>query len=403
MIAFAFLATAVNYLDRQSLSVAAPLLRVQFHMTDIGYSRILFVFLFAYTVMNGLSGIVIDRLGTQLGYAVFVGWWSLSSLLQTFADSALSLGIFRFLLGLGEAGNWPAAAKLVAEWFPPEERSFASGLFNSGSAAGAILAPPLIALLVLRFGWRASFACVSSLGFAWLFGWLLFSKTPQAPTDNYWARRRGISIRSIVHSRFAVTFTLSKVFIEPVWYFYTFWFPEYLVNGRHESLMYVGHYAWIPFLIAGAGSVAGGLLSQGFLRLHLSLTGARKAAVTVACALMATGVLAVHVDSTMLCIVYVSIAMAGYTVALANMLPMPADVFPSDSVASVYGIASMGSGFGGMVFMLITGWVVQRYSYNLVFLLFALLPFLGIAIQWLFMGPLTQMATLTQEESPIAL
>jgi ACS family hexuronate transporter-like MFS transporter len=404
MIAFAFLATAINYLDRQSLSVAAPLLRVQFHMSNIGYSRILFAFMLAYTVMNGLSGIVIDRLGTRLGYAVFVGWWSLSSLLQTLADSTLSLGIFRFFLGLGEAGNWPAAAKLVAEWFPPEERSFACGLFNSGSAAGAILAPPLIVLLVLRFGWRASFACVSFLGFVWLLAWLLFSKSPQPPPGESGARTAGgLSVRSLLRSRFTVAFTLSKIFIDPVWYFYTFWFPEYLVNGRHESLRYVGHYAWIPFLVGGLGSAAGGLLSQGFLRLHLSLTSARKAAVTVACALMATGVLAVLANSTMLCIVYVSIAMAGYTVAVANMLPMPADVFPSDSVASVYGMASMGSGFGGMAFMLITGWVVQRYSYTLAFLLFALLPFFGIAIQWLFMGPLTLMTTLTQEKSPIAL
>lgn len=399
MMAFAFSATAINYLDRQSLSVAAPLLRVQFHMSDIGYSRVLFAFLLAYTVMNGLSGIVIDRLGTRLGYAIFVGWWSLSSFLQTFAYSTLSLGIFRFFLGLGEAGNWPAAAKLVAEWFPPEERSFASGLFNSGSAAGAILAPPLIVLLVLRFGWRASFVCVSSLGFIWLLGWLLLSPPKQAGDDKSRVLSRSVlPIGRLLRSRFTTAFTLSKLFIDPVWYFYTFWFPEYLVNGRHESLRYVGHYAWIPFLIAGAGSALGGLLSQGFLRVHLSVTNARKAAVAVACALMATAVLAVRANSTPLCIAYVSIAMAGYTAALANMLPMPADVFPSDSVASVYGIASMGSGLGGMIFMLITGWMVQRYSYNLAFLLFALLPFLGSGIQWLFMGPLTRTAILTPED-----
>jgi MFS transporter, ACS family, aldohexuronate transporter len=404
LIAFAFLATAINYLDRQSLSVAAPLLRIQFHMSDIGYSRILFAFMLAYTVMNGLSGIVIDRLGTKLGYAVFVGWWSFSSFLQIFAENTLSLGIFRFFLGLGEAGNWPAAAKLVAEWFPPEERSFASGLFNSGSAAGAILAPPLIALLVLRYSWRAAFAFVSCLGFAWLAGWLFLAPSAQYSPPYSAARSpTDLSLRSLLRSRFTVTFTLSKIFIDPVWYFYTFWFPEYLVNGRHKSLAYVGHYAWIPFLVAGAGSAAGGLLSQGLLHLHFSVTWARKAAVTIACAMMATAVLAVRAHSLAFCIGYVSIAMAGYTVAVANMLPMPADVFPSNSVASVYGLASMGSGFGGMVFMLITGWVVQRYSYNLAFLLFAVLPFLGIGIQWLFMGPLNQAPALTQEELPTAL
>lgn len=405
MITFAFLATAINYLDRQSLSVAAPLLHVQFHMSDVGYSRVLFAFLLAYTVMNGLSGIIIDRVGTRLGYAVFVGWWSVSSLLQAFSESTFSLGAFRFLLGLGEAGNWPAAAKLVAEWFPPEERAFASGLFNSGSAAGAILAPPLIVLLVLRFGWRASFACVSFLGFLWLIGWLLFSKSPPNTeflnAESIPERTARPSIRALVRSRFTVAFTVSKIFIDPVWYFYTFWFPEYLVRGRHESLSYVGHYAWIPFLVAGIGSAAGGLLSKGFLRLHLSLTGARKCAVTVSCVMMAMAIVAVRVHSVMLCFVFISIAMAGYTAALANMLPMPADVFPSNSVASVYGVASMGSGFGGMVFMLVTGWLVQRFSYGPAFLLFALLPFIGAAVQWFFMGPLTQGAISSQKETSI--
>ncbi len=404
LIGFAFSATAINYLDRQSLSVAAPLLRIQFHMTNIGYSRILFAFMLAYTVMNGLSGIVIDRLGTKIGYAVFVAGWSFSSLLQVFAENTLALGIFRFFLGLGEAGNWPAAAKLVAEWFPPEERSFASGLFNSGSAAGAILAPPLIALLILRYGWRAAFACVSCLGFAWLFAWLFFAPATEAsPVKSPSPIRKAIPVRALLRSRFTVTFTLSKVFIDPVWYFYTFWFPEYLVNGRHKTLAYVGHYAWIPFLIAGAGSAAGGLLSRGLIRLHLSITRARKIAVIISCAMMAAAVLAARAHSMVLCIGYVSIAMAGYTVALANMLPMPADVFPADSVASVYGLASMGSGFGGMVFMLVSGWIIQHYSYTPAFLLFAALPFAGVAIQWLFMGPLNQMPTLNQEEAPGAL
>jgi ACS family hexuronate transporter-like MFS transporter len=401
MITFAFLATAINYLDRQSLSVAAPILHVQFHMSDEGYSRVLFAFLLAYTMMNGLSGIIIDRIGTRLGYAVFVGWWSVSSLLQAFSHSSVSLGAFRFLLGLGEAGNWPAAAKLVAEWFPAEERALASGLFNSGSAAGAILAPPLIVMLVLRLGWRASFVCVSFLGFLWLIGWLVFSRSPSKVDFLPEERTARPSIRALVRSRFTLAFTVSKIFIDPVWYFYTFWFPEYLVRGRHESLSYVGHYAWIPFLVAGVGSAAGGLLSKGFLGLHLSLTGARKSAVTLSCMMMAMAILAVRVDSVMLCIALISIAMAGYTAALANMLPMPADVFPSNSVASVYGVASMGSGFGGMVFMLVTGWLVQRFSYGPAFLLFALLPFLGAAVQWFFMGPLGQGATSPQKEISI--
>ena len=183
MIALAFFATLINYLDRQALSVAAPVLLPQFHMSSIDYSRILFAFMLAYTLMNGVCGVMIDRMGTRAGYALFVGWWSLCALLHAFAQGMLSLGIFRFLLGLGEAGNWPGAVKVVAEWFPAEERSLASGIFNSGSAAGAILAPPLIAFMVLRFGWRAAFVVVGCSGFVWLAAWMRLYRTPDRPAD----------------------------------------------------------------------------------------------------------------------------------------------------------------------------------------------------------------------------
>src|SRR5271170_4675223 len=144
MIGLAFFATVVNYLDRQTLSVVAPVLLDQFHMNSIDYSRVVSAFLLAYTLMNGVSGPLIDRLGTRTGYALCMLWWSISSILHVFATGALSLGVCRFLLGMGEAGNWPAAVKVVAEWFPERERALASGIFNSGASAGAIIAPPLV-------------------------------------------------------------------------------------------------------------------------------------------------------------------------------------------------------------------------------------------------------------------
>jgi len=160
MIGLAFWATAINYLDRQTLSVAAPVLSEQFHMSDVAYSRVTTAFLLAYTIMNGVSGPMIDRLGTRLGYGLCVLWWSVSAMLHSFASGATSLGAFRFLLGIGEAGNWPGAVKVVAEWFPENERALASGLFNSGSAAGAILAPPIFAFRLLQLCWRSAFIFV---------------------------------------------------------------------------------------------------------------------------------------------------------------------------------------------------------------------------------------------------
>ena len=387
MIGLAFFATLINYLDRQALSVAAPILRLQFHLSSIDYSRVLFAFMLAYTVMNGISGLLIDRLGTRFGYGLFVGWWSLSAVLHVFARGVWSLGFFRFLLGMGEAGNWPAAVKVVAEWFPPEARSWASGIFNSGSSVGAILAPPVIAALVLRFGWRSAFVAVGSLGFLWLLAWSALYRSPARIMDAPATTRPPLCL--LLRSRFVWTFTISKIFVDPVWYFYTFWFPEYLFHARHFDLASIGRYSWIPFFVAGVGSVCGGLIARAFVIAGLSLGGARKAAVTVAAVMMTAAIPAVHVPGSALSIALVSIAMAGYTAALANMLAMPADIFPSGGAASVYGLASMGAGFGGMVFALVTGWLVDRYSYVPVFWLFGLIPLISIAILWSLMGSLT--------------
>lgn len=399
IIALPFFATLINYLDRQVLSVAAPILRMQFHLSDIDYSRIVFAFMLAYTIMNGISGIWIDRLGTRAGYGLFVGWWSLCALLHAFARGALSLGVFRFLLGIGEAGNWPGAVKVVAEWFPLEERSLASGIFNSGSAAGAILAPPIVAFMVLRFGWRSAFATVGALGFIWLVVWIAFYRSPGEGSTEI-PSRPPAPLRHMLHSRFVWSFTISKIFIDPVWYFYTFWFPAYLFHSRHFDMAAIGRYAWIPFFVAGVGSVGGGLISKIFLNCGMLVTGARKSAVTAASLLMALAIPAVLVQGAALSIAFVSIAMAGYTAALANMLAMPSDVFPPEAVASVYGLASMGSGFGGMVFTLITGWLVQHYSYVPVFILFGLIPLVGVFVQWALMGPLEQLAQPPQEIAP---
>jgi ACS family hexuronate transporter-like MFS transporter len=379
MISLAFCATLINYLDRQTLSVAAPVLREQFHMSSVAYSRVVSAFLLAYTIMNGVSGPMIDRLGTRLGYALCIAWWSAASILHAFARGPLSLGFFRFLLGAGEAGNWPAAIRLVAEWFPARERALASGIFNSGSAAGAILAPPLVAWTILRFGWRYAFAGVGVLGFVWLaFWWPIYRTAPGTPL----ARSRPPSPTALFRDRFVWSFTLSKVFLDPVWYFYIFWFPEYLKNARHFDLAQIGTYGWIPFLVAGSGNILGGLVSGALVRRGIAVPTARKLSVTLFGLLMTAAAPAVLAPSAAASIAWVSVAMTGYTGALASMLSLPADLFPENAVASVYGIASMGSGFGGMVFTLITGWVIEHYSWKPVFFGFGFIPIICATILW---------------------
>ncbi len=380
MLAFAFLATVINYLDRQTLSVLAPVMLERFKISATTYSHIIFAFMLAYTVMNGVSGPLLDRLGSKIGYALTIAWWSAAEILHAFSGGAISLGVFRFLLGVGEAGNFPAGVKVIGEWFPPKERSLASGIFYSGAAVGAMLAPPLLAWTVLDMGWQASFAIVGVLGFVWLAAWLVFYRNPPAipgeietPPPAVWA---------LAKTRFVWQFTLSKVFADPVWYFYTFWFPQYLKVGHGFTMREIGQTAWIPFFTGGIGNLAGGFLCSILLRFGLSPQIARRVGVLFFSALMVAAVPAALVQSSALAIALISTATFGYCGALANVLAIPRDLFPKNAVASIWGLASMGSGFGGMLFSLVTGWLVDHYSFKPAFVLFGLTPIIAALLIW---------------------
>jgi len=380
MIGLVFLATVINYLDRQSLSVAAPVIIEQFHLSNVEYSRIIFAFMLAYTATNGISGSIIDRLGTKLGYGVCIAWWSIAAMLHSLARGAVSFGAYRFLLGMGEAGNWPAGVKVVAEWFPPKERALASGIFNSGSAVGAVVAPPLVAWIVLKSGWQSAFMMVGAAGLLWLLIWAFAYHTPANPQGGF--AKEPVPLWSLWRSRWVCQFTASKIFSDPAWYFYIFWFPQYLKSARGFDIAAIGKFAWIPFLTAGAGNLLGGASAAAMLNHGIGVTRARKISVMLFAALMTSAIPAVLVPNVFVSIGLISAATLGYSGALANMLAMPADRFPGSTVGSVWGIASMGAGFGGMVFSLVTGWVVDHYSYVPVFIGFGILPLIAAAIVW---------------------
>lgn len=379
MLSFAFSATVINYLDRQTLSVLAPVLLQRYNISAESYSRIIFAFMLAYTIANGLSGRILDYLGVRLGYAITIALWSGAEMLHAAARSAVSFGAFRFLLGIGEAGNYPAGVKLIAEWFPAEERSFAAGIFNSGASVGAILAPPLLAYLALSLGTEKAFFFVGLLGFVWLAAWFLIYR----PQKNSLGNSAGaIPLRSLASSKFLWQFTLSKVFSDPVWYFYTFWFPQYLRVTFHFTLEQIGATAWIPFFTAAIGNIAGGAVFTTIRRLEVSVQKARRLSIIALSLLMTAAIFVPSATSPAQSIALVSLATFGYSGALANLLALPADVFPSGGVASVWGIASMGSGFGGMLFSLITGWIVGRHSFGGAFLLFGALPLIASVLVW---------------------
>jgi MFS transporter, ACS family, hexuronate transporter len=378
VLSFAFLATVINYLDRQTLSVMAPVLLEEFHISAQRYSYIVSAFMLAYTLMNGVSGRLLDRLGSKAGYAWTMAWWSAAEMLCALAAGALSLGIFRFLLGMGEAGNHPAGVKLVAEWFPAEERSLASGIFNSGSSVGAILAPPLLAWILLTAGWRTAFLAVGVLGFIWLAAWICFYPGLKGQRD---ATDR-LPLKALLRSRFLLQFTLSKVFSDPAWYFYIFWVPQYLKVVHGFSMRRIGETAWIPFLTAAIGNLAGGVVFTALLRLGRTAGATRRIAILIFSVLMTSALLVGESKSAAGCIALISVATFGYTGALANLLAIPGDVFPKGAVASIWGFASTGAGFGGMIFSLVTGWLVERYSFQPAFVLFGIIPLISAWLVW---------------------
>ena len=368
-----FFATVINYVDRQALSVLAPVLRDEFHMSNTEYSRVVFAFLLAYMIMQGGSGRIMDRLGTKTGFALTITWWSIAAMLHAGANSVLGFGVCRFLLGLGEAGNWPGGVKAVSEWFPPKERAFAIGYFNSGSTLGAVVAPPLIAWLVLRFGWRAAFVATGALGFLWLIFWLaLYRSTPVAdpgappPAQIRW--------RDLLRYKQVWGLVLTRMLSDPVWWFYVFWLPEYLKRERNFSLAMIGYFAWIPFMAAGLGCLAGGASSGWLIRRGWPVLRSRKAVMLVSAVLMMSGIPAVLVSEAGVAIALISLATFAFSTWASNILTLPADLFPNHVVASVSGISGTGAALGGMVFTLIAGAVVDRFSYVPVFVAAGLLP-----------------------------
>ena len=380
MLTFAFLATVINYLNRQTISVMAPVLLQHFRMSATSYSRIVFAFMLAYTLMNGVSGRLLDRLGTRIGYGLTIAFWSGAEILNALSAGVLSLGIFQFLLGVGEAGNYPAGVKLIAEWFPPEERSFASGIFNSGASIGAILAPPLLAWIMLSSGWRSAFVVIGLLGFVWLVAWMVIYREPGAAGTGVQADR--LPLKAVLRSKFLWQLTLSKVFSDPVWYFYIFWFPQYLKVAHSFTLRQIGETAWIPFFTAMLGNLFGGAVFSGLSRMGSEPATARRIAILLFSGLMVPAAFVGAVSSAAGCIGLISTATFGYSGALANLLAVPGDVFPKGAVASIWGFASMGSGIGGMIFSLATGWLVDHYSFRPAFVLFGIIPLVAAWLVW---------------------
>jgi ACS family hexuronate transporter-like MFS transporter len=402
MIGFAFAATVLNYVHRLSFTYLAahPDLRTLFSDTTFGLMGT--AFFVAYTISNGLCGFAIDRLGTRIGYSLSMAVWTTAALLHAMARTPLQFGALRFLLGLGEAGNWPAAVKLTAEWFPRRERSTASGIFNSGSALGSVIAPPLVAWLGMRFGWQAAFLVVGALGYLWLAAFWLVYRTPGPPQQQ--VDTSPVSARRLLTHRFVVWFTASKFFIDAIWYFVTFWIGRYLADVYGWDLWRIGLFAMVPFIVADVGNIVGGLFTQWMIRGGFAIPKARKLAVTLfgltMAAALVSGPLVISGPRSALAVL--SVAGFGWAAYSANTLAFPADVFPQRAVATVWGLASVGAGLGGSFFQHASGLAVAHLrttigaagAYHTVFVGYGVLALVGLTLVLFPMGPLTRDETL---------
>ncbi len=395
IIGLVFLATLINFLDRLTISVLSPVLRATWQLSNLQYATLGTWFLLAYTVSHSVSGKFYDRVGVRRGFTCSVLVWSVAAMLHAAARGLGSLSLFRALLGFGEAGNWPGAAKVVAEWFPARERAFGLAIFNSGAALGSVVAPPLIVWLQYRFGWQAVFLITGSLGFLWVALWLAVYRRPE---EHRWL---GEKERALIEEGSAASASTSRtrprwrdlfgyrqvwgivaarLLVDPVWWLYIFWLPEYLNKVRGFSLAQIGLFAWAPYLAADAGSLAGGFASGVLMRRGWSVDRARKTVMLISAAMMPAGILAERAESAMVALVWIAVVLFGFQAWINNLQAMPSDLFPASAVGSVAGLGGSGAGIGSMLFILATGWVVDHFSYRPVLITAGLLAPIGAAV-----------------------
>ncbi len=386
-----FLATLINFVNRLTISVLAPVITEQLHLSNLQFAGITNAFLVAYTLSQALSGRLYDRVGNRRGFSISIVVWSTASMLHALATGLFSLECFRFLLGLGEAGNWPGAAKVIAEWFPVRQRAFGMAIFNSGTSIGSVVAPPLIIGLNLRYGWQATFLAVGSLGFVWLGLWLWFYYSPAehpritaeelaligAGRD---AKGPALGWGALLRYRQTWAIVLARFFCDPVWWLYITWLPLYLYKVHGFSLKEIGMFAWAPYVAADAGSLFGGWMSGHLISRGWSVDRARKSVILMGTLCMCCGLGAAAANTAWAALMAIGVVLFGFQAWINNVQTLPSDYFAENAVGSVAGMGGMGAGIGAILFTLFTGFVVDHFSYTPVLIAAGLLPILGTTV-----------------------
>ena len=366
--ALLFFATTVNYIDRQVLGILAVPLGHSIGWSESDYGLIVTAFQAAYAVALVGSGRLIDRIGTRLGYALCVAFWSVAAMCHALARTAFAFGAARFALGVGEAGNFPAAIKTVVEWFPKKERALATGLFNSGSNVGAIIGPLIVPWIALHWSWRWAFVLTGALGFLWIAPWLLLYRRPDVSPKVTASTVARIPWSRLIPHRVIWALIVARFMTDPVWWFYLYWVPKFLYQHNGIDLGQLALPLIVIYVAADVGSIFGGWLSSMLLKRGWTSSSARKSAMLV-CALVVTPIAAAPWLSNLWAeVALLSLATAGHQGWSANLYTLVSDVFPKQAVASVVGLAGFAGSVGGMLVASATGLILQTTgSYVAVF------------------------------------
>jgi ACS family hexuronate transporter-like MFS transporter len=379
--ALLFFATTVNYIDRQVIGILKPFIEGELGWDENDYANIVFSFQFAYAIGLLSMGRLIDWLGTKKGFSLALIFWSLAAMAHAGARTVFQFALARFALGLGEAGNFPASIKTVAEWFPKKERALATGIFNAGTNVGATVAPLMVPFLMSAFGWRAAFIATGAIGFLWLLLWIPLYHRPQEHPRLSKAELDYISsdppdpetkvplLKIITHKQ-AWAFAIAKFMTDPIWWLYLFWVPDFLKKTHNIDIKAMALPLIVIYLIADVGSVGGGWLSSHFINRGFTVNRARKTAMLI-CALCVTPIVLVsHMPSLWGSVLIIGLAAAAHQGWSANVFTMTSDMFPRHAVGSVVGFGGMAGAIGGMFVSKVVGHILNlTHSYVIPFII----------------------------------
>ncbi|MBU2881719.1 MFS transporter [Psychrosphaera sp. B3R10] len=422
------LATIINYIDRSALSVLWPAIKVELWPNESEFERkqiyatISVVFVFAYAFGQAIFGKIFDWIGTRVGFVISIGVWSVATAAHAFAQGILSFSIFRAILGVAEAGNWPGAAKGNAEWFPTKERALAQGIFNSGAAIGGIIAIPLVAYLTVYFSWQMVFVIIGLVGLLWLIPWIVLVKSP--PGSHPWITEEerayiltgqknlnaddpsieeeeyNPSTKELLSRKQSWGVIIASAAIDPIWWLFVFWIPIYLNEVYGMDVKGIGIYGWVPYVGAMFGAWFGGLLAQNRIKAGWDTNKTRKFVISLGCLIMLPSLLAMaNPGAPVNAVLIMAVILFGFQTAIGNVQTLPSDLLGKKSVATLSGFAGMAAKLGAVGLTTLVPWLTADGNYYPAFIIGASLAIIAMAAVWLLIPKVEPLKALTNDSN----